>query len=56
MLDLLSDSFDSSEHAAPNGWMITKSWIGKNVVGSGRGLILGTISGFSWRDKKFQSI
>jgi hypothetical protein len=37
-----------SDNTASSGEMISDQWIGKDVEGSGRGLILDTIQSFAW--------
>jgi hypothetical protein len=49
-LGLFNDAPSSSHYVASDSWIINKQLIGKNVDGSGRGLIVYTLPVFGWKD------
>lgn len=49
---LFNDALSSSRYVASDSWIINKQLIGKNVAGSGRGLIVYTLPVFGWKDRR----
>jgi hypothetical protein len=47
---LLNEAVSRLDYIAPNGRMILKRWIEKDVEGSGCGLFQGNIPAFAWRE------
>jgi hypothetical protein len=52
IIGLFNDAVHSPDYTASNESIISESWIGKDVEGSGRGLMWGTIPEFTWKDWK----
>jgi hypothetical protein len=47
---LFNDAASSSDYMTSNGTLISRKWIGKDVEGSGRGLIWSIIREYAWKN------